>query len=246
MGHPFLLDVRAQLRLAQYRPADALEDATSAGERLRSDFAADHPGAIAWRSTAALAHLALGQSQRAQQLAQAELERARRIGVTRIVIRDLRILGLAKGGSDGIELLTEAVRIGRRYPARLEYIYALIDLGAALRRANKRELAREPLREGLDLSRRGGATALAARAQLELTATGSRPRGVRLSGIESLTPSERRVADLAAQGLTTRQIAGSLFVTPKTVEYHLRHTYQKLHIQSRAQLAEKLAINEFG
>jgi DNA-binding CsgD family transcriptional regulator len=244
--HPFLLDVRAQLRLAQHRPAEALEDATRAGESLHSDFAADHPGAIAWRSTAALAHLALGQSLPGQQLAQAELERARRIGVTRIVIRDLRILGLAKGGTDGIELLTEAVRIGRRYPERLEYIYALIDLGAALRRANRRESAREPLREGLDLSRRGGATALAARAQLELTATGSRPRGVSLSGIESLTPSERRVADLGAQGLTTRQIAGSLFVTPKTVEYHLRHTYQKLHIQSRGQLAEKLAIKELG
>jgi DNA-binding CsgD family transcriptional regulator len=61
-----------------------------------------------------------------------------------------------------------------------------------------------------------------------------------LSGVESLTPSERRVADLAAQGLTTRQVAQALFVTPKTVEYHLRHTYQKLDIGSRTELTEAL------
>jgi DNA-binding CsgD family transcriptional regulator len=64
---------------------------------------------------------------------------------------------------------------------------------------------------------------------------------VTLIGVESLTPSERRVADLATQGLTTRQMAEALFVTPKTVEYHLRHTYRKLDISSRAQLADVLA-----
>jgi DNA-binding CsgD family transcriptional regulator/tetratricopeptide (TPR) repeat protein len=242
--YPFLLDVRAQLRLAQHRPEEALQDATNAGERLRSEFAADNPGAIAWRSTAALAHLALGQAELAGELAQAELERAQRIGVTRTVIRDLRVLGLAKGGSDGLELLTEAVRIGERYPPRLEYIYALVELGAALRRANKREAAREPLQKGLELSDRGGVTALAARAQIELTAIGARPCRNQLTGVESLTPSERRVADLAAQGLTTRRIADSLFVTPKTVEYHLRHTYQKLDISSRDQLTDALGGGE--
>jgi DNA-binding CsgD family transcriptional regulator len=61
-----------------------------------------------------------------------------------------------------------------------------------------------------------------------------------LTGIESLTPSERRVAELAAQGLTTRQIAEALFVTPKTVEFHLRHVYQKLGVSSRDQLARVL------
>jgi DNA-binding CsgD family transcriptional regulator len=61
-----------------------------------------------------------------------------------------------------------------------------------------------------------------------------------LSGLESLTPSERRVAEVGAKGLTTRQIAEALFVTPKTVEFHLRHIYQKLDINSRGQLAEVL------
>jgi DNA-binding CsgD family transcriptional regulator len=66
-----------------------------------------------------------------------------------------------------------------------------------------------------------------------------------LSGAEALTPSERRVADLAAGGLTTRQIAETLFVTPKTVEFHLRHVYRKLDIaSSREELARALAPAE--
>ena len=238
---PYLLDVRARLRLAQRRPQEALEDATRAGEHLQSHCATTSPGVVAWRSTAALAHLALGNTNAAVELAAEELELARRAEVTRVVIRDLRILGLAERGDGGIELLAEAVDTGERYPARLDYIQALVDLGAALRRANRRAAAREPLRRGLELSSRGGAIALASHARTELAAAGGRPRSIMLSGVESLTPSERRVADLAAEGLTTRQIAEALFVTPKTVEFHLRHTYQKLEISSRTQLADALA-----
>jgi DNA-binding CsgD family transcriptional regulator len=96
------------------------------------------------------------------------------------------------------------------------------------------------LRKALDLSHRGGAAGLAARAQAELAATGARPRRVVLSGAASLTPRERRVGELAAKGLTTRAIAELLFVTPKTVEFHLRHVYQKLDITSRSQIADAL------
>ena len=62
-----------------------------------------------------------------------------------------------------------------------------------------------------------------------------------MSGPASLTPSERRIAELAANGQSNREIAQALFVTPKTVEYHLRHVYQKLDIHSREELAEVLA-----
>jgi DNA-binding CsgD family transcriptional regulator/tetratricopeptide (TPR) repeat protein len=235
-----LLDVRAQLRLAQLRPEEALNDAIQAGHRLESDFGATSPGAVAWRSTAALAHLALGNSDLAKELAADELDHATRTNIPRVIIRDLRVLGLAERGQRGIDLLQEAVEIGNGCPARLEHIKALVDLGAALRRANHRADAREPLRKGVELSYRGGATALTGHAQAELAATGARPRRLMLTGVESLTPSERRVADLAAQGLTTRQVAQALFVTPKTVEYHLRHTYQKLDISSRTELTEAL------
>jgi DNA-binding CsgD family transcriptional regulator len=61
-----------------------------------------------------------------------------------------------------------------------------------------------------------------------------------LSGPESLTPSERRIAELAAGGHSNREIAQALFVTPKTVEYHLRNTYRKLDIEGRAELSQTL------
>jgi DNA-binding CsgD family transcriptional regulator len=241
LGYPLLLEVRAQLNLAQHRPQEALQNATQAGLLVASGFAGAGPGAVPWRSTAALAHLAMGEPDRARALAEDELADARRTGVTRSVIRNLRILGLARGGKTGIDLLVEAVTTGDSYPARLEHTRALVDLGAALRRGNRRVDAREPLRRGLDLSNRSGATVLAARAQTELLATGARPRGRTFSGVESLTASQRRVAELAARGLTTRQMAEALFVTPKTIEFHLRQTYQKLDVTSREQLEGALS-----
>ena len=80
------------------------------------------------------------------------------------------------------------------------------------------------------------------RAQTELAATGARPRRPMLSGLESLTPSERRVAEMAAENLTNKDIAQALFVTPKTVEVHLSSVYRKLEISSRAQLPDALGV----
>jgi DNA-binding CsgD family transcriptional regulator len=77
-----------------------------------------------------------------------------------------------------------------------------------------------------------------------LLATGARPRRIALSGVESLTPSERRVAEMAAEGGTNREIAQALFVTPKTVEVHLSSAYRKLSIRSRSQLSKALATPE--
>ena len=235
---PSLLDARAQLRLAQHRADEALDDALQAGEALKGTLQAINPGAIAWRSTAALAQLSLGRSEAARQLAAGELEDALKLEIPRLIVRNLRILGLAERGEAGLELLGEAVARGDDCPPRLEHIHALIDFGAALRRANRRAAAREPLRRALELAHRGGALALANRARVELAAAGGRPRRIMLSGLDSLTPSERRVAEMASQSLTTRQVAEALFVTPKTVEFHLGNTYRKLEINSRAQLAD--------
>jgi DNA-binding CsgD family transcriptional regulator len=110
-----------------------------------------------------------------------------------------------------------------------------------MRRANQRSRAREQLRQAVELATICGATALAARAERELLATGARPRRVALSGVDSLTPSERRVAELAAQGPTNREIAQALFVTQRTVEVHLTSIYRKLAINSRSQIAAALA-----
>ena len=125
--------------------------------------------------------------------------------------------------------------------ARLEQARALVELGAALRRGNQRSEARELLREGVELAHRAGAPALVERGNEELAATGARPRKLVVSGVDSLTASERRVAELAAQDHSNKEIAQALFVTVKTVEVHLSSVYRKLQITSRRQLAPALA-----
>jgi DNA-binding CsgD family transcriptional regulator len=174
-------------------------------------------------------------------LAEDEHQLTEPLGITRTVIRDLRVLGIAAGHGTGLGHLAAACALEDPGAPRLELTRALIEYGAALRRANRRAEAREPLRTGLERSRAGGAVVLATRAQTELIATGARPGGSSSSGLGALTPSQQRVAHLAAKGLTTRQIAEALFISPKTVEFHLRHSYQKLGISSRAQLASQLA-----
>jgi len=144
------------------------------------------------------------------------------------------------GGQRGLDALGGAVTVLQESGARLEHARALVELGAAMRRANQRTAAREPLRAGLDLAYRRGAAQLAQRAATELRATGARPRRAVLTGLAALTPSERRVAELAAGGMSNPEIAQALFVTLNTVEGHLRHVYQKLAIGSRGQLPAAL------
>jgi DNA-binding CsgD family transcriptional regulator len=112
-----------------------------------------------------------------------------------------------------------------------------------LRRRNRRTEARELLREALDAAHRAGAGPLAEYAETELRATGARPRRILLSGLDSLTASERRVAELAAGGLTNREIAQQLFVTARTVEGHLTSVFLKLQLDSRDQLPSALAAD---
>ena len=114
---------------------------------------------------------------------------------------------------------------------------SLVELGAALRRRGERVAAREPLRRALDLADTGGLDAIAARAREELRVSGARVRRPALSGLGSLTPSERRIVDLAAGGMSNPEIAQALFVTVKTVEMHLGNAYRKLDVRSRHELA---------
>jgi DNA-binding CsgD family transcriptional regulator len=153
----------------------------------------------------------------------------------------LRAAGVVVGGPEGEELLREAAITLDAAGAALESARAIVDLGALLRRANRRADARELLREGLAIAHRGGAVALADQAETELRAAGAKPRRARLTGVEALTASERRVAELAAQGMTNREIAQALFVTARTVEGHLTHTFQKLDVRSREDLPGALA-----
>jgi DNA-binding CsgD family transcriptional regulator len=125
-------------------------------------------------------------------------------------------------------------------PARLEHAHSLVALGSVRRRAGRAADARAPLAEGLALARRCGAVALAERAYDELAATGARPRKIVRAGAEALTASERRVAEMAAAGMSNRDIAQALFVTVRTVETHLGRAYTKLDISSRTDLPAAL------
>jgi DNA-binding NarL/FixJ family response regulator len=99
------------------------------------------------------------------------------------------------------------------------------------------------LREGVDLAHAVGAAGIAERGNDEIAATGARPRKELRTGPDALTASERRVAQMAAEGLTNREIAQTLFVTVKTVEVHLSSVYRKLEISSRAQLPTALGVS---
>jgi DNA-binding CsgD family transcriptional regulator len=238
----WLLAARGRLRLAELRPAPALDDLLAAGElfiRLRSPTPMNP-----WRSDAALAHLALDERAEARTLAAEEVKLSQAHGGPRTLGISLRAAGLVEGGTRGIELLRHAARVLESSGARLEHARALTDLGAALRRAGHRADSREILRTALDLAHRCGAHALSERAHTELITAGGRPRRLVLTGLDSLTASERRVAQLAAAGLSNRDIAQQLFITTRTVEGHLTHVYQKLDITSREQLTNTLATRD--
>ena len=143
--------------------------------------------------------------------------------------------------ADSLDHLHEAVDVLSASPARLEHARALADLGTALRHRRRITDARAPLLQALDLATRCGATPLAERARTELLITGARPRRAQLSGVEALTTNEQRVAALAAEGRSNREIAQALYVSHKTVEKHLTAAYRKLAISGREDLPEALA-----
>jgi class 3 adenylate cyclase/DNA-binding CsgD family transcriptional regulator len=241
-GHMiFFLGARGWIRLARRDPEGARSDFTELG-RIMETFGMRNPAVLAWRSHLALSLLALDRRDEALELAQEELELAREWGAPRPIGVALRVRGLAEGGKAGIETLRESLAALEPSSAKLERARTLVELGAALRRSNERSEARELLRQGLDLAVRSGSQPLVDYAQTELAATGARPRKLVLTGAESLTPSERRVAEMAAEHMTNKDIAQALFVTTKTVEVHLSNVYRKLGISSRAELGDALSV----
>jgi DNA-binding CsgD family transcriptional regulator len=229
------------LRAATGDTRGALDDLMAAREQeLRWRTA--NPTVSSWRSDAALILMGLGEHEQAEarRLAQEELELARAFGARRALGIALRAVALTSRPAADLATLEEAVDVLSTSGAELEHARALVELGGAIRRAGPPAGARDSLRRGYELAIRCGARALADRAMQELLAAGARPRRTALSGVESLTPSELRVAELAADGLTNREIAQALFVTEKTVETHLGRVYPKLDITSRAELPAKL------
>jgi DNA-binding CsgD family transcriptional regulator len=196
---------------------------------------------VEWAATAAVALARLGRADEAAAVAQRELDAAIAFGAPRRKALALSACGGLDGGAEGLAALREALELLDDSPARLAKAQALVNLGIGLRRRDEGAAAREPLAAGLDLAYQCGAVALAETARAELVATGARPRRASLRGPGALTPAELRTAEMAASGMSNREVAQALFVSTKTVETQLSQAYGKLGIGSRAELAAALA-----
>jgi DNA-binding CsgD family transcriptional regulator len=238
-GAEWLLSARSILRGARGDIDGALADQLASREPGSGTAAVPDPNFDGWIRIARLRRAA-GDEAAARREVEAALEWARVWDTPGYVGQALTASGLIIGGDEGLACLRDAVAQLERSPARLELARSLVELGAALRRRGARVDARDPLRRALDIASAGGLMATAERAREELRVTGAKVHRPTSSGLDSLTPSERRIVDLAAAGASNPEIAQALFVTVKTVEMHLGNAYRKLDISSRRQLAPLL------
>ncbi|OKJ49497.1 hypothetical protein AMK27_36115 [Streptomyces sp. CB02009] len=230
---------RGKLLIAKGEVEAGLELLLACGRRLEAQ-GWHNPGFLSWRAEAAMALRAVDRMEEARSYAVEDLRRARQWKAPWALGRALRIGGtLAKERGD-LALLKESVRVLEPSPARLEFAKSLLEHGAALRRSGRRQAARGQLERAVEVALRCGAPAVVERARGELAIAGGKTQGSASDGPASLTPAERRVAELVATGVTNRQVAQELFITPKTVEVHLSMVYRKLGITARAQLGGAL------
>jgi DNA-binding CsgD family transcriptional regulator len=236
--HPAVPALMIMLALLEGHADEAVTSGLPAGIReLPTGIAA--PG-VSWRPVLALACHRGGAHREAVTLAAEHLAAARAWGAPAHLARALLTQAAISSGPARLELIQEAVGLLEGGQADLELAQARIELGAALRRHRRCREAREELSTGADLAHRCGAGELAGRAHAELVVAGARPRRMAFTGLESLTPGERRVAELAATEMTTRQIALSLTVSMKTVAGQLSAVYRKLDVHDRQALAAAL------
>jgi DNA-binding CsgD family transcriptional regulator len=234
-----LLIARARVRTVAGDLLAARADLEEALDRLTRARGRGVTGFDA-RLELALVLRSLGEPDAARRQADEALEATRGWQGAKVLGGALRVAGLLRGGEEGLALLDRAVDTLEATQARLWHAQALVDYGAALRRAGKPTAARARLAAGMDMAHHCGATGLVGRARTELESAGARPRRTALSGRDALTPSELRVAEMAVQGMTNKEIAQALFVTLRTIEMHLSNAYVKLTITSRRDLRAAL------
>ena len=200
-----------------------------------------NPAVLPWRADLAAVLVQQGAVAEARRVAAEELAAAERFGAPRPIAIALRAVAATAPTEERPALLEQSIALLKPIGADLELARAYHDLGVALRLARHNRESRAPLRNALDLAARCGAARLERQAVDELQASGARPRRTALTGTGALTPSERRVAELAASGSTNRRIAQMLFISEKTVETHLSHVFDKLDTRSRRALGELLS-----
>jgi DNA-binding CsgD family transcriptional regulator len=187
------------------------------------------------------AYIRLGRTEEAEQLASQLMAAAEAKGQPWSLARAMRCSGLLADDATLADHFERALEQHLHTPDEFETARTRLAYGGRLRRARNRVLAREQLRLAVEAFDRLDAGPWAERARAELAATGETVRRRDPSTVDDLTPQELQIGLLLASGKTTRETAAALFLSPKTVEYHLRHVYQKLGIHSRDELARTLA-----
>ena len=184
--------------------------------------------------------LRLGEPDQAAALAEQNLAAATAKGQPWALARAHRSAALVAAGDIAEPHFERALELHGLTPDVFEEARTRLAFGAYLRRARQRTRARPELRAAIDAFDRLGAEPWAAAAGAELAATGETARRRSAHTLDELTPQEFQIALILAGGKTTREAAAALFLSPKTIEYHLRHVYRKLDIRSREELAEAM------
>jgi DNA-binding CsgD family transcriptional regulator len=236
-GARYWLEAQVELLLAEGRYEEAVAAADDIGRRFAHW---SFPPASRWRAHKALALHSLGRVDEAVAVASEELSLARACGAPSGLGRALRVLGTVSG-PDGLVSLQEAVDVLAGTPSKLEHARALAALGAQLRRSGVLEESETRLVRALELAEVCGAGSVASFARAELVASGVEPSVSAPSGLRALTDTQRRVAALAAEGHSEREIAQAMFVTPNAVDFQLGDVYRKLGVSTRDELAVALS-----
>jgi DNA-binding CsgD family transcriptional regulator/predicted nucleic acid-binding protein len=186
------------------------------------------------------AYLRLNRTDDAARVAADYLGAARAKGQPWSLARALRAQGLVAAEGEFSQWFDESLARQAETPDVFEGARTQLAYGERLRRGRSRVLAREQLRSALTTFETLGARSWAASARSELEASGETLRRGDVTARDELTPQELQIALLLAAGRTTREAAAAVFLSPKTIEYHLRHVYQKLDVHSREELARAL------
>ena len=234
----YALGALGLLELGNGNVADAIERLSSLAARMRHQ-GLEEPSLLPWRADLAEALLAAGRRGDAASVVEELEHQATACESAPALAAAARLRGLL--ASTGFEEhFSVAVLWHERLPMPFERARTELALGSRLRRANRRADARVPLRSAQDTFEALGARPWAARAAEELRAAGGRAR--RPAGDPTqLTDREARVAAAAATGATNREIAAELFISVKTVEFHLARVFDKLGVRTRSELAARMA-----
>jgi DNA-binding CsgD family transcriptional regulator len=232
------------LELGLGRPEVALEHLDAVRLRLEEQGGREPP-LLNWRADRIEALVQLGRLDEARAGLEALQEQARSTGRGWVQSAAARSEGLLASESGFDEPFARAVELGRSVTPLLRGRTRLL-WGERLRRAGRDQEARTRLHEALAVLDALGAEPWAARARRELAACGERVASPAPSLRATLTGQELQVVLVVAEGLRNREAAARLFVTPKTIEFHLSNVYRKLRIRSRAELVRRVAVEAEG